>query len=83
MRSEKNINYNRYNYYNSYNGGAGVTTTIAVSEETRDMLKKFGEKGETYDEIIRKAFEIAKMELFFDRQDAILKKGEFVPLDEL
>ena len=29
-----------------------MTTTIAVSIETRDMLKKIGNKGETYDDII-------------------------------
>ena len=30
-----------------------MTTTIAVKEETKDMLKSLGSKGETYDEIIR------------------------------
>ena len=29
-----------------------MTTTIAVREETKDILKSLGNKGETYDEII-------------------------------
>ena len=30
-----------------------MATTIAVDEETRDQLKKLGEKGESYDEIVK------------------------------
>ena len=29
-------------------------TTIAVSDETRDLLKNLGSKGETYDDIIQR-----------------------------
>jgi hypothetical protein len=29
-------------------------TTIAISDETKDLLKNLGTKGETYDEIIQK-----------------------------
>ncbi|MBI3190848.1 hypothetical protein HYZ41_04045 [archaeon] len=29
-------------------------TTIAISEETKDIIKNLGTKGETYDEIIRR-----------------------------
>ena len=29
-------------------------TTIAISEDTKDLLKALGSKGETYDEIIQK-----------------------------
>jgi len=32
-------------------------TTIQIAEETRDMLKRRGKKGETYDDIIRKLLE--------------------------
>lgn len=31
-----------------------METTIRIKKETRDSLKKFGCKGETYDEIILK-----------------------------
>ena len=30
-----------------------MATTIAVSEETKEVLKSLGTKGETYDDIIR------------------------------
>lgn len=35
-------------------------TTIAISEETRDQIKKFGSKGETYEEIIARLLNSAK-----------------------
>jgi hypothetical protein len=35
-------------------------TTIQVSVETRELLKKLGRKGETYDEIIS---ELARVEI--------------------
>lgn len=44
----KNGSYKYYNIYKNY-----MTTTIAVKEETKDMLKSLGNKGETYDDIIR------------------------------
>jgi len=33
------------------------TTTVAVSKETKEMLRKLGEKGESYDSIIRTLIE--------------------------
>lgn len=32
----------------------GQLTTIAIKKETREKLKKFGTKSETYDQIIQK-----------------------------
>ncbi len=29
-------------------------TTIAIKKETREMLKKYGTKGETYNDIIKR-----------------------------
>lgn len=43
-----------------------MVTTIAVAEETKDLLKSLGSKGETYDEIIRN-LSIA-YEVFLERQ---------------
>ena len=43
-----------------------MATTIAVSEETKELLKNLGAKGETYDEII-KMMSIAYQE-FLERQ---------------
>lgn len=30
-----------------------MATTISVDEDTRDQLKKMGEKGESYDDIVK------------------------------
>lgn len=35
-------------------------TTIQLSRETRELLKKFGKMGETYDDVIRKLIKNAK-----------------------
>jgi predicted CopG family antitoxin len=37
-----------------------MSTTIAVSSATRDELKEFGAKGETYDEILARLLKSAK-----------------------
>ncbi len=58
-------------------------TTIAVSEQTKEGLRSLGRKGETYDEILQRAVEAAKKQLFFEAQERLLEEGEFVPLDEV
>jgi hypothetical protein len=59
------------------------TTTIPLSKETRDLLKKFGQKGETYDELIRRLLEMAEQMEFARVQKRILETEEFVPLDQV
>ena len=62
----------------------GEVTTIPIRKDTRDMLKSFGKKGETYDQIIRKLMEKAEYVDFMERQYRILEnKKDFVPLDEI
>ena len=61
----------------------GETTTIPLSKETRDLLKRFGQKGETYDDLIRRLLEIAEQMEFAQRQKRILAEEEFVPLDQV
>ncbi|MGY5879096.1 MAG: hypothetical protein RTV31_02550 [Candidatus Thorarchaeota archaeon] len=61
----------------------GETTTIPLSKETRDLLKKYGQKGETYDELIRRLLEIAEQIEFARVQKRILESEEFVPLDQV
>ena len=51
------INYNRYNYYNNYKM---KNTTIAVSEDVREGIKEFGNKGETYTEILLRLIKSAR-----------------------
>ncbi|MBN1792418.1 hypothetical protein JW826_01920 [Candidatus Woesearchaeota archaeon] len=43
-----------------------MNTTIAISNETRDQLKGFGNKGETYDEIIIRMLDAAKEKQLHD-----------------
>ena len=61
----------------------GDTTTIPLTKETRDLLKRYGRKGETYDELIRRLLNIAEKVEFARRQKRILKQEEFVPLDQV
>lgn len=60
-----------------------VQTTIQVSMETRERLKKIGSKGQTYDEIIDKLLEIGQKVMFFNELDRISNNEEFIPLDQL
>ncbi len=58
-------------------------TTIQVSKETREKLKKLGSKGQTYDEIIKNLVVTSKKAMFFTELDRIADTEEFIPLDEL
>ncbi len=58
-------------------------TTIQVSKETREKLKKLGRKSQTYDEIIENLLEINRKALFFIELDRIADTEEFAPLDKL
>jgi predicted CopG family antitoxin len=37
-----------------------LTSTIAISRNTRDLLKTLGKKGDTYDELIRQLVDIKR-----------------------
>jgi hypothetical protein len=58
-------------------------TTIQIGKDTRQELKQFGFKDQTYDEILQKMMEMARKQLFFERQKQILKDEEFVPLERV
>ena len=59
-------------------------TTIPVEKETRERLRSFGKKGETYDQILRRLMSLAEYEGFMEKQYERLKDKEaFVSLDEL
>ncbi|MFA5896654.1 MAG: hypothetical protein WC985_07090 [Thermoplasmata archaeon] len=57
-------------------------TTIPVSKEVRDRLKRLASKGETYDALLRRLVEDAETRLLYERERRILETEEFVPLDE-
>lgn len=61
----------------------GDTTTIPISKSTRNLLKEFGRKGETYDELVRRLLNMAEEVEFAKRQNRILAEEEFIPLDEV
>lgn len=59
------------------------TTTIAVSIETKELLRHIGEKGESYDLIIRKLIEEVGLKELDSRWNKILAQEKFISLDEL
>ncbi len=61
----------------------GETTTIPLTKETRDLLKKQGRKGETYDQLIRRLVEVAEQLEFAERQKRILAEEGFTSLGEV
>ena len=60
-----------------------MSTTIAVSPETKEMLRLLGEKGDSYDDILKKLIERAAWKRLDDKWNRILEEDEFISLDEL
>lgn len=61
-----------------------MTTTIPLEKETRERLRSFGRKGETYDQVLKRLISIAEYEEFMTKQYERLKdKNAFVSLDEI
>jgi hypothetical protein len=59
-------------------------TPIPVARETREHLRSFGKRGETYDQILRRLMSLAECEGLMEKQYERLKdKKAFVSLDEL
>ncbi len=59
------------------------STTIAISVETKEMIRTLGEKGETYDAIIRRIFYKVGMKDLDARWNSILENDEFLSLENL
>ncbi len=59
------------------------TTTIPISKEVRDALKRVGRKDETYDDIIRNLLKAVEIKRFYDGMERILETEEFVPLEKI
>lgn len=60
-----------------------MATTIALDPKTKEMLRAFGEKGESYDAIIRRLVKEAGWKRLDARWNKILAEDDFIPLDEL
>jgi hypothetical protein len=58
-------------------------TTIAVSSETKELLRQFGKKVESYNNIIRKLIKEAGWKKLDKRWNKILENDEFISLDGL
>ncbi len=71
------INYSRYS-------DMMESTTIQVNTNIRDMLRTFGRKGETYNDIITKLIERARYVEFMEENYRILEtEDNWVSLDAL
>ena len=75
MGWEEGDTYLYYNHYSHYSDSM-ETTTIQVDTNIRDMLRSFGRKGETYNEIISKLIERARYAEFMDESYSILDTEE-------
>jgi len=58
------------------------TATISIRKETKDILRKLGSKGQTYDKVIRELLKKASIKGLDTRWNRILEEEEFVVLDE-
>lgn len=58
-------------------------TTVAITEQVKQKLNLFGNKGETYNEIIEMLVETAEKSEFFEKQKRILATEKFVNVDEI
>lgn len=58
------------------------TTSISIRKETKDILRKLGSKGQTYDKVIRELLKKASVKGLDTRWNRILEEEKFVVLDE-
>ena len=58
------------------------TTTISIRKETKDILRRLGSKGQTYDKVIRELLKKASVKGLDTRWNRILEEEKFVVLDE-
>jgi hypothetical protein len=72
--------YGNYRYYSDYM----AITTIQLDTRVRDLLKSFGRKGETYNDIIMSLIKRARYIEYMKESYEILDSEEhWVSLDEL
>ena len=59
-----------------------MMTTVPVSKDVRDRLRRLATKGETYDQLLRRMLADAEARLLYEREKRILESEEFRPLGE-
>jgi len=57
-------------------------TSIPVSKEIRDRLKRLASKGGTYDDLLRRLIEDAEVRPLYERENRVLETEAFIPFDE-
>jgi len=74
----------RHEFYgvHAYRNMAGATT-VSLRKETKEMLRKLGSKGQTYDAVIREMIKKASIKDLGARWNQVLEGKAFIPLDEL
>lgn len=60
-----------------------MRATIRVSQETKELLRRFGHPGETDDDIIRRLLEDLTWKALDDHWNRILEDDALIPLHEL
>ncbi|SDG32807.1 hypothetical protein SAMN04488589_2719 [Methanolobus vulcani] len=61
-----------------------TTTTIPTTKTIRDRLKTYGQKGETYSDILTRLMDAVDRDEFMDRMyQRLEEKDQFVSLDDL
>ncbi len=56
-----------------------MSTTISISEDTRNKIREFGTKGDTYDDILKKLYESAKQRQL---QDLLMNEEGCIPIED-
>jgi hypothetical protein len=56
-----------------------MNTTIQVSQETKDMISTFGSKEDTYDDIVRRIYNLAVKEQV---TEFLMSSENTIPIDE-
>ncbi len=60
-----------------------MPTTISLASQTKEALRALGEKGESYDDIIRRLIKETGLKRLDARWNKILEQDGFIPLDDL
>ncbi len=56
-----------------------MATTIQISNETKNLIGSFGAKGDTYEMIIRRLYDLAVKEQL---REFLLSSKDAIPIDE-
>lgn len=54
-----------------------MNTTICIAKDTRDKIKEFGNKGDTYTDILEKLYKSAKERQL---QDLLMDESNCIPI---